>query len=189
MCAIDYHLTPPAELSHVPRPDVNQSPYPEEPDLVVEVDRAKMETLVEDGLSPSTASYPKHTLPTASSVASSVTKPTVRSGSREKRLIDFHEYKKRRAENHVRASPPRSRTPPRRRSTVPRWTPRGSSSRSPRVDGRDESPPRRLVLTGAELQEFLQYKDNPRQNWLLGCLLCIMTMSFFFLYCSLCSWP
>ena len=163
-CAVDYHPTPPAELSRVPRPDVNQSPYPEEPDLVVEVDPAEMEPLVEGGLTPSTPLSPKRTLPTTSSVASSVTKPTGRSDSHQKRTIDFHEYKKRRAENPVRAAHPRSRTPPRRRSTVPRWTPRGSSSRSPRINRRDESPPRRLVLTGDELQEFLKYKGNPCQN-------------------------
>lgn len=42
--------------------------------------------------------------------------------------------------------------------------PRGPSEHSSRRDRRQESPPRRLVLTGSDLQDFLTYQKKMMKN-------------------------
>jgi len=52
----------------------------------------------------------------------------------------------------ARRQTPSSRSPPRR------CEPRTSRERSPRRDRRQESPPRRLVLTGSQLRDYLEFE-------------------------------
>jgi len=163
--AIDYQPTPPAELRRVASSTAPESQSTDpEPDLVIDANPEEIDASVDDFQTEPMALPPKKTQQTSTSVASTIVKPNTSSSTREKKIIGLNQYRKRHSEERPRTYHPRSRTPPRQRFNEPRWAPRGSSSRSPRTDRRDESPPRRLVLTGGDLEEYLKYKDKARQE-------------------------
>jgi len=153
---VTYHpstvLPPPVEDTSVASEEHKDSV------LLVSVDSAEVDSLVAKGFDNPKASAQSSSTPTKSDNGNSAR--SIKKGEGVRKKISVKEYNSRKSQDRPWSSRRSSRSPNRRQP----WSHAPPSGRSARRDRRKESPPRRLVLTGSELQDFLAFQNRTKKN-------------------------